>query len=82
MVELVVHEVEDEERVDDPDAGGEVRSAVVHEREAPGARAVADLAGDAQLQRVSGARAVSASSSLSSVSGSQPSSWAASARAS
>jgi hypothetical protein len=47
MVELVVDEVEDEERVDDPDAGGEVGSAVVHEREAPGAGAVADLAGDA-----------------------------------
>ena len=51
MVELVVDEVEDEERVDDPDAGGEVGSAVVHEREAPGPRAVADLAGDAQFQR-------------------------------
>ena len=51
VVELVVDEVEDEERVDDPDAGGEVGSAVVHEREAPGPRAVADLAGDAQFQR-------------------------------
>ena len=51
LVERVDGEVEDERGVDDPDPGGEVDAAVVHEREAPGAGAVADLRGDPDLQR-------------------------------
>src|SRR5579884_1307024 len=51
VVELLVDEVEDERGVDDPDAGGEVLSAVVHERVAAVAGAIADLSGDADLQR-------------------------------
>ena len=50
-VELLVDEIEHERRVDDPDSGGEIRSAVVHERVAAIASAVADLAGDAEFER-------------------------------
>ena len=57
LVERVDGEVEDERGVDDPDPGGEVRAAIVHEREAPGAGAVADRRRDPDLQRpVPGAR--------------------------
>ena len=51
VVEVVVDEVEHEDGVDDPDAGGEVAAAVVHVGVVAGAGAVADLAGDPQLQR-------------------------------
>ena len=51
LVEVVVDEVEHEDGVDDPDAGGEVPAAVVHVGVVAGAGAVADLAGDPQLQR-------------------------------
>ena len=50
-VRRVEGEVDHERGVDDPDAGGEVLAAVVHERVAPGAGAVADLGGDPELQR-------------------------------
>ena len=50
VAELLVDEVEHEGGVDDPDAGGEVAPALVHERVAAVAGAVAHLAGDAQLR--------------------------------
>jgi hypothetical protein len=46
-----VDEVDHERWVDDPDAGGEVRAAIVDEGVAAVAGAVTYLAGDAQLQR-------------------------------
>jgi hypothetical protein len=49
--ELVVDEVDDECGVDDPDAVCEVLPAMVHEREAPRAGAVAGLGGDLNLER-------------------------------
>jgi hypothetical protein len=48
-----VGEVEHEGRVDDPDPGGEVASALVHESVPAVAGAVAHVAGDAELQRPS-----------------------------
>ena len=51
VLELLVDEVDHERGVDDPDAGGEVLAAVVDEGVAAVAGAVADLAGDADLER-------------------------------
>ena len=51
FAELLVYEVEHEGGVDDPDPGGEVLSALVHERVAAVAGAVAHIAGDAELER-------------------------------
>jgi hypothetical protein len=51
VVELLVDEVQHEGGVDDPDTGGEVRPAVVHEGVAAVAGAVADLRRDAELER-------------------------------
>jgi hypothetical protein len=52
VVELFVDEVvEHEGGIDDPDTGGEVLAAVVHERAAADARAVANLPRDAELER-------------------------------
>ena len=51
VAELFVDEVEHEGGVDDPDPGGEVLPAVVDERVAAVAGAVAHLAGDADLER-------------------------------
>lgn len=50
--ELVADEVDREHRVDDPDAVRKVLSALVYEREAPGAGAVPGLCGDLELQRL------------------------------
>ena len=66
VVELLVDEVEHEGRVDDPDTGGEVLPAVVHEGVAAVARAVADLGVMRSLSARALARAASASSSRSS----------------
>ena len=46
-----MYEVEHERGVDDPDPGGEVASALVHERVSAVAGAVAHIAGDAELER-------------------------------
>ena len=51
LVELFVDDVEREDGVDDPDAGGEVGSAVVDVGVAAGAGAVAQLGRDVQLER-------------------------------
>jgi hypothetical protein len=51
LVELLVGEIEHERGVDHPDAGGEVRAAVVHERVRAGAGPVAHLGGDPDLHR-------------------------------
>ena len=51
LPKLFVGEVEHEGRVDDPDPGGEVLPALVHERIPPVAGAVTDLARDADLHR-------------------------------
>ena len=51
VAEMLVDEVEDECWVDDPDPGREVASAVVDVGVAAVAGAVADVAGDADLQR-------------------------------
>jgi hypothetical protein len=72
VAELLVREVEDEDRVDDPDPGGKVPSALVHERVPPVAGAVAHIAGHAELERPALGAAASVSSSASSRSGSQP----------
>ena len=50
--ELLMHEVDDEQGVDDPDAVGEVLSARVDVGESPGAGAVAGLRGDLELERL------------------------------
>ena len=76
--ECLVDGVEHEDGVDDPDAGGEVRSAVVDVGVAAGAGAFAQRVVDAQLRAaVVFARAASASSCASSSSGAQPSTLAA-----
>jgi hypothetical protein len=51
FAESLVYEVEHEGGVDDPDPGREVPSALVHERVPPVAGAVAQRAGDAELER-------------------------------
>jgi hypothetical protein len=51
VAELLADEVEHERGVDDPDPGGKVLPALVHERVPAVAGAVAHIAGDAELER-------------------------------
>ena len=70
--DVFVDEVEHERGVDDPDPGSEVLPAVVDVGVAAVAGAVADLAGDADLQRPRLRAGASVSSSRSRRPGSQP----------